>query len=297
MTDDRLHQQRLSDTRGSGAGIAFFKLWYGAFGYTHTKVLVWVVTFFYMLFDSAARKKVDPYIRHRFPKAGVLGRCKHRWFIFAHQGMCLLWQELYDQLGRTYEVVYDSEEAKRISQSKAAVVVLYSHFGPWQLMMRTLVTTRNFINIMAQDDRNANVDKMKIFSERDLAKKAAQVSTAPGNLLALQQALERGEFIALMGDRNFEPSPLAVDYLGETAYFPIAAFHLAARAKCPVLCMFAHYDGRRYVMECCEPMHPEMKGRNREQLRPYLERYTKHLEKLCMDYPYDCFSMTNHWIK
>ena len=288
-------QKRLSDTRGS-AGIDFFKFWYKTFGYKHTKILVWVVTFFYMLLDREANRRVAPYIRHRFPQANFFSRRKHVWFLFAHQGMCLLWQELYDSLGRTYEVVYDSKETEEISSAEKAAVIIYSHFGPWQLMMRCPKRTKNSVNILAQPDLNVKINKMKSFSAGSEAGQVVQVAADPGSLFILQQALERDEFVAIMGDRNFEDTPLAVDFLGSKAYFPVASFYLAARMNCPVICMFAHEDeSGKYVLEFCEAMRPMLQGRDRQQLRPYLERYTKHLEKLCMKYPYDCFSMTNFW--
>lgn len=288
-------QHRLSDTRGGNAGIAFFRFWYRFWGFTHTKAMVWFVTFFYALFDGEARKRVRPYILHRFPESNIFGRFKHTWFIFAHQGLCLLRQEMYEELGEEYQVTHDSEVAKDIRFSNSATVILYSHFGPWQVMMRNVTLHENALNILAQPDRNKEVDKMKSFSGGSNQNTVRQIAPELGSLFVLQEALENNEFVTMMGDRNFEETPMPVQFLGETAYFPIAAFYLAAKSKCPLVCIFAHLQDGKYVLEFCDVMYPEMKGRNREQLRPYLEKYVQHLERLCMDYPYDCFSMFDHW--
>lgn len=293
---DTIHR-RLSDTRGAKFGISFFRFWYRIWGYSHTKTMVWFVTFFYALFDREARKKVEPYIKHRFPQTNIFSRMLHTWFLFAHQGICLLRQEMYDELGYKYQVIYDSDEAKQIRFSETATVVVYSHFGPWQVMMRNIAHHKNAVNILAQPDKNTKVDKMKSFSNNISANTIRQIPPIPGSLILLQQALENNEFVTMMGDRNFEDSPLEVQYLGEKAYFPVAAFHLAASMKCPLICIFAHLYNGEYVLEFCDVMHPEMQGRSREQLRPYLEKYIKHLEKLCLEYPYDCFSMFDHWSK
>lgn len=288
-------QKRLSDTRGAKFGIKFFRFWYRTWGYSHTKVMVWFVTFFYALFDLDARKKVAPYIRHRFPNSNIFSRLRHTWFLFAHQGMSLLRQEMYEELGCKYQVIYDSEEAKKIRFSETATVVVYSHFGPWQVMMRNIAHHENAVNIMAQPDKNTEVDKMKSFFNNNSANTIRQIAPTPGSLMLLQQALEKNEFVTMMGDRNFEEFPLEVQYLGAKAYFPVAAFYLAARMNCPLICIFAHLHNDEYVLEFCDVMYPKMNGRDREQLRPYLEKYTQHLERLCMEYPYDCFSMFNHW--
>lgn len=288
-------QKRLSDTRGAKFGIKFFRFWYRTWGYSHTKVMVWFVTFFYALFDLDARKKVAPYIRHRFPNSNIFSRLRHTWFLFAHQGMSLLRQEMYEELGCKYQVIYDSEEAKKIRFSETATVVVYSHFGPWQVMMRNIAHHENAVNIMAQPDKNTEVDKMKSFFNNNSVNTIRQIAPTPGSLMLLQQALEKNEFVTMMGDRNFEEFPLEVQYLGAKAYFPVAAFYLAARMNCPLICIFAHLHDDEYVLEFCDVMYPKMNGRDREQLRPYLEKYTQHLERLCMEYPYDCFSMFNHW--
>jgi len=288
-------QKRLSDTRGAKFGIKFFRFWYRTWGYSHTKVMVWFVTFFYALFDLDARKKVAPYIRHRFPNSNIFSRLQHTWFLFAHQGMSLLRQEMYEELGCKYQVIYDSEEAKKIRFSETATVVVYSHFGPWQVMMRNIAHHENAVNIMAQPDKNTEVDKMKSFFNNNSVNTIRQIAPTPGSLMLLQQALEKNEFVTMMGDRNFEEFPLEVQYLGAKAYFPVAAFYLAARMNCPLICIFAHLHDDEYVLEFCDVMYPKMNGRDREQLRPYLEKYTQHLERLCMEYPYDCFSMFNHW--
>lgn len=288
-------QKRLSDTRGAKFGIKFFRFWYRTWGYSHTKVMVWFVTFFYALFDLDARKKVAPYIRHRFPNSNIFSRLRHTWFLFAHQGMSLLRQEMYEELGCKYQVIYDSEEAKKIRFSETATVVVYSHFGPWQVMMRNIAHHENAVNIMAQPDKNTEVDKMKSFFNNNSVNTIRQIAPTSGSLMLLQQALEKNEFVTMMGDRNFEEFPLEVQYLGAKAYFPVAAFYLAARMNCPLICIFAHLHDDEYVLEFCDVMYPKMNGRDREQLRPYLEKYTQHLERLCMEYPYDCFSMFNHW--
>lgn len=288
-------KQRLSETRGSRKGIEFFRIWYRIWGYKHTVVMIWFITFFYMLFDREAGRRVAPYIRHRFPGANLLARLKHTWFIFAHQGMALLRHEMYDELGVEYEAVYDSEEARSVDFLSSAAVILNSHFGPWQLTMRGIAPDKNKINVWALPDPGGKVDKMKKFAST--REDIRQIDSGMNNLFVLQQALENDECITMMGDRNYEEFPMEVDFLGEKAYFPIAAFYLAARRKCPLICIFSRpYEGK-YVLEICEVMYPEMKGRNREQLRPCLEKYTKHLEKLCMEYPYDCFSMCDHWSK
>ena len=44
-------------------------------------------------------------------------------------------------------------------------------------------------------------------------------------------------------------------------------------------------------------IHPEWKGRDRRNLKPYLDIYVKKLEQLCMEHPYQCFLFENIWRK
>ena len=290
-------EKRLSDTRGNKAGIRFFQIFLKLFGFTHTRIMVWIITFFYALFDRSARKKVLPYVKHRFPECGKIMEFYHIWAIFAAQGCTLVLQEIYRQTGGMIEVIYEDEESRKIRYSTDGFVVLYSHFGPWQASMFNIDVSQNRLNVMAQQDVNANINKMGVLHRDPRMEKITMVPAGPGSLTYLQGALNEHENVAIMGDRCHETNPVKVEFLGAPAYFPVAGFYLAARAGSPLLSMFAVWNGKSqtFKMELGTAMYPQMNGRDRNSLIPYIQQYVKKLEMLCMKYPHQCFLLENVW--
>lgn len=289
--------QNLSATRGNHAGLMFFRVWFKLFGFGHTVVMVWIITFFYMLFDREARKRTLPYIRHRFPEAGFFARLYHIWALFAHQGRALLIQQMFEHGEFDGEVWCDSAEAEALRHSETPLVVIYSHFGPWQALMGKMEVGKRKVFMLAQADANPNVHKINAVSGGPDMSQVVMVPAGPGCLTALQLGLAENAAAAVMGDRCLEDNPVQVDFLGAQAAFPVSGFYLAAKMKCPVVCIFARYEKtkKKYVLEFGTVMHPEIRGRNREQLVPFVERYVRRLESLCQEYPHDCFMLSDNW--
>ena len=292
-------EKKLSDTRGSHFGITFFKVFLRIFGLTHACGMVWFVTFFYTVFDRTAKRKLMPYLDHRFPEDNRILRFWHVWSVFAHQGIALLLQEAYKMKMITAEVIHYDEESRRLSYSSDPLVLVYSHLGPWQTAMSTMTLENNKMTILMQKDINPNTQKMDLLKNDSRMEKVSLVSSPSmgGGLLELSAALERGEFIAIMGDRCFETNPAAVPFLGDTAHFPTAAFFLAARYHAPVVLMFSDMDWKekKVLMRFGKVIHPEMRKRDRKSLLPYLTEYVKEIERYCMIHPYDCFLFDDIW--
>lgn len=292
-------RKRLSDTRGNSAGFLFFSLWLRAFGYRHACGMVWIVSLFYALFDVRARKTAYPYIRHRFPGIGALARFYHIWAIFAHQGKAILACEAVKRGLLKTGLVFGSDEAREIRHSPDGFVILMAHFGPWQALMNEIDVSATVVNIVMRPDANRNVDKMNVLKEDERLRRIRVIPTdSPmGGLWDADAALERGETVAFMADRNLESAPAQVAFLGEKAAFPVAALRLAAKYRRPAVCVFAH-DGEKpgtAVMDFYAVLHPETNGRDRNSLTPFAREYAEKLEEMCGRYPHDCFLFEDLW--
>ena len=110
-------------------------------------------------------------------------------------------------------------------------------------------------------------------------------------------ALERGEVVCMMGDRCFEGEGAHVEFLGEEAVFPYAAFYLAARCSCPVLPLFAVRERAHtsFIVHYGNAIFPKLSGRRRSDLTPYVREYVSELENMANLHPYRCFLFENIW--
>ena len=296
-------KQSLSDTRGSRGGFLFFILFLRCFGTKHARIMVRIVSFFYALFDRRAREKAIPYLSRRFPGDRGFRRFRHVWLMFAKQGEALLALEAV-RLGKMKVVFHDaSPEVREARQPGRGFVLLNSHFGPWQATLQAASSTGSVFNIFMMNDRNRQVDKLTMLRDDPAMKGKVRVinpESSWGGLIEAREALERNEIVTVMGDRSMEANPLRIPFLGEEADFPVAGFYLAAKAHRSVICIFAHEsdtDPDTVILDFAGAIRPEMKGRDRTELAPYLKEYVSLLEKFSLKYPYNCFMFEDIWEK
>ncbi len=286
----------LSSVRGTGPGAAFFRCFMKVFGLRHACNFVWIVAFFYALFDAQARAKIMPYVRHRFPHAGAFARFRHVLAIFAHQGESLLILRAAAEGSPACRL--DSGDDSMVEPGKPAVLIC-SHFGPWQTLIGLAGTSGRTLSVLMQPDSNANVDKLHSAAGAVADGKIHPVSTGSvlGGLMECDAALDRGELVAVMGDRSFETRPVQVDFLGESARFPVAGFYLAARHGCAIHCIFTepgkHFGEFTTVFR--RTFRPVLSGRDRSALAECVKGYVSELEALCMKFPDWCFLFEDVW--
>jgi len=126
----------------------------------------------------------------------------------------------------------------------------------------------------------------------------AQVT--PNTAILLQEKLERGESLFIVGDRT-PPSDLGrtvqVPFLGQPAAFPMGPYLLAHLLRCPVYLLFCVQEGRGYRVRL-EPFADriELPRREREAaVALWAGRYAQSLEAQCRATPFQWFNFYDFW--
>jgi predicted LPLAT superfamily acyltransferase len=121
----------------------------------------------------------------------------------------------------------------------------------------------------------------------------------PAIMLQLSQRLERGEWLAIAGDRV----PLQggrhvqVDFLGHTAAFPQGPWLLAGLLKCPINLIFCLKNGNGYRL-ILEPFADAIEWRrsDRQQvIASHTQRYAERLGHYCLEAPQQWFNFYPFW--
>ncbi|AJO76174.1 glycosyl transferase [Pseudomonas sp. MRSN 12121] len=121
----------------------------------------------------------------------------------------------------------------------------------------------------------------------------------PAIMLQLSQRLERGEWLAIAGDRVplHGGRSVEVDFLGHPAPFPQGPWLLAGLLKCPVnLLLCLKRDGRYRVI--LEPFAEAVawKRSDREQvIALWAGRYAERLGQYCLEAPQQWFNFYPFW--
>ena len=121
----------------------------------------------------------------------------------------------------------------------------------------------------------------------------------PAIMLQLSERLERGEWLAIAGDRVplHGGRNVTVDFLGQPAAFPQGPWLLAGLLQCPVnLLNCLKIDGRYQVI--LEPFAERIQWKRSEReavIRDWAQRYADHLGKRCLDAPLQWFNFYPFW--
>jgi predicted LPLAT superfamily acyltransferase len=293
----------LSASRGNRFGIVFFKCFMHILGLNHARNFVWVISFFYTIFDQKARLAALPYLSRRFPEAGKVKLFWHTYRLLTSQGQSLL-TAFY--LGNNHaSIKYRSENIRNheayMYDKNQGFILLTSHFGDWQGSIRYFDEYDRSVSLLVEMDANVNVDKLMAMKGKTDNVKIISTSEPFGGLLSVLEAIENHEVVCIMGDRNYESNGIEIEFLGDKAIFPKAAFHLAAQLGCPIIPFSMVYDRWESMMvKYYGPIitiPANHKRLNSDNLRPFLEKYVAYLDDMTKRYPYHFFIFSDIWTK
>lgn len=118
-------------------------------------------------------------------------------------------------------------------------------------------------------------------------------------MLQLSERVERGEWLAIAGDRVPVRGGrvVEVDFLGAPAPFPQGPWLLAGLLKCPANLLFCtKIEGRyRITLERLADRVDLPRGRREEGVRHWAQRYADRLARECRDAPQQWFNFYSFW--
>ncbi|WP_300652441.1 glycosyl transferase [Pseudomonas sp.] len=121
----------------------------------------------------------------------------------------------------------------------------------------------------------------------------------PAIMLQLSERLERGEWLAIAGDRVplHGARSVTVDFLGQSAAFPQGPWLLAGLLRCPLNLMSClKIDGRYQVL--LEPLADRVQWKRGERdavIHTWVQRYAQRLGQLCLEAPHQWFNFYPFW--
>jgi predicted LPLAT superfamily acyltransferase len=118
-------------------------------------------------------------------------------------------------------------------------------------------------------------------------------------MLDLSQRLDRGEWLAIAGDRVplQDGRRVVVDFLGHPAAFPQGPWMLAGLLRCPVNLLCCLKINGRYQIHLESFIEaPAWERRKREALiKTWVQRYADHLAQKCLLAPQQWFNFHPYW--
>ncbi|PKH23699.1 acyltransferase [Enterobacterales bacterium CwR94] len=209
------------------------------------------------------------------------------------------------QLGQQLVMAPGAEDTLRSSPTRGKLI-LASHLGNIEVCralaareghrtINALVfhdNAQRFQQIMAEMAPQAGVNLIPV------------TQMGPETAMLLQEKLDRGEWVAIVGDRVAVNRQRGGDYrvvwsafLGRPAPFPQGPFILAAALRCPVVLLFALREANNIVIHC-EPFADPLtlpRATRQQALQDAVDRYASRLSHYALQAPLDWFNFFDFW--
>lgn len=285
--------------RGTILGIRAAFRFATLFGRPATKPLVAFLAFWYRLFDRRSVRASRDWLRR------VSGREPGFWTIYQH--LRTFAQVTLDKVflltGRAKSMVFtrtghDLLEAQRATGRGA--VLLGAHLGSYEAMRAGGDADDITIRILGYFANAKMINSLLAELNPKQAAQVIHVGDDPVGVVArVQESIDRGEFIAVLGDRTgLNDRATVATFFGSPANFATGPFLLASILRCPVYLVFGIYRGpNRYELHCerfAERL--EIPRRDRERgLREWVQRYAARVEEHARNAPLNWFNFFDFW--
>lgn len=282
---------------GTVLGIRFVLLLCNVCGRRVTRGFVSMLALYYTLFSRNARSSSRGYLERMGLPHGFWAVYRHvRTFALTVADRVFLVQDKFEK----FEVTHTGHEhlEAALATGKGAVL-LGAHLGSFEVMRVRSVARGVPINVVGDFGNAERINSVLQKINPSLNTRLISMSGGPVKLaFAVKDAIDRGELVALLGDRANEADAVEVEFLGSTARVTTGPYLLASVLRCPIyLTVALHHAPNRYDLYC-EPFAEAVelpRGKRDEALQAYAQRYMQRIEHYCRLAPDNWFNFFPFW--
>jgi len=284
---------------GTALGLRLGLLVCRVFGRRLTRAFVSVLALYFTLLSRNARDSSRAYLRRMGLPHGFWQVYAHlRYFAWTVADRVFLVQDRFDDFELTHE---GHEHLQALLAEGRGALLLGAHIGSFEVMRAQSGTRDIPINVVGDF---GNAERINAVLERVNPKLNTRLISMNGGPVKLafqvKEAIDRGELVALLGDRASARDGVEVEFLGGRARVSAGPYLLASVLKCPIyLTVALHHAPNRYELHC-EPFALEVdlpRGKRDEAIRAYAQRYMDRLEHFCRLAPNNWFNFFPYWIE
>ena len=267
-------------------------------GYRFGRALLYPICLYFWLFSPAARRASRDFL------ARVHGRPARAREVFRHfhafASTLLDRIEILAGNATGFQVrLHGTEVLESLRGDNRGCLLLGSHLGSFEILRVIGESRRHLaVNLVMHEDNARQMSRWL----HGLAPELAQRIIAPGQpetLLRVRECLERGELVAMLGDRVLgEERTVTCDFLGAGARFPAGPILAATLLQVPVVMFFCLHRGPRSYDAHFEPLVERMDEHRKmreEAVATCVRRYVARLEAHARAAPENWFNFYDFW--
>ena len=201
-------------------------------------------------------------------------------------------------------VSHNSELIENLLATGTGGILLISHLGNFEitrclssrhknLKLTVLMHTKHaskFNDVLSQHSEDSKVEILEV------------TEINPATAMMMSERIERGEFIAIAGDRipvtnKNDKGVLYADFLGSKTAFPTGAYILASIFKAPILSIMCLQKNKKYHVYfdlLSAKVAPNRKDRQ-QTFQQLTQDYADLLQRHCLTAPLQWFNFFDFW--
>jgi predicted LPLAT superfamily acyltransferase len=253
------------------------------------------VSFYFLIFGGKTRSGLMDFYKKSFKVSGGKAFRMSR-KTFYNFGVSLI--DRFGMLGkRADKLSFDvegEEYLKNIIEAGKGGILVSAHLGNWEIGGNKIhERVSSCINIVTLDNE---VEKIKEFIEMKTGGPKYNIIPIKegdiSHLIAIKQALDRNELIAVHADRSMKNgSHKKMDFLNNKANFSLGPFILASKLKVPVAFVFGIKTGRyHYTLTALDAPNEDATPDS------LLDAYVNCLEGFVKKYPTQWYNFFNYYV-
>ena len=302
-TDNSLDGRRVPDwvahpERGSTLALRFIVFVALTIGRPAARGVLYPACAYFLVTGAKARAASRAYLRKALGREPRLGEIFHHFLTFAFTVLdrVFLLRGQYAQFDiRTHG---ENLVADMVARGEGCFL-LGAHMGSFEVLRALGGDARAVpVSLVMYEENARKLNSVLNAIKPDLAVHIIALGKVDA-MLKVEQALGRGEFVGMLGDRTIAgEGTVTCPFLGSPARFPLGPFRLAAMLERPIVLMFGLYrGGNRYDVHferLAEPAREDLTDR-RTLLEQPVRSYVQRLEHHCRLAPYNWFNFYDYW--
>jgi predicted LPLAT superfamily acyltransferase len=292
--------------RGAYWGLSFLALMYRVTGRYGCMVAVFPIALYFHLTGAEQRRASREFLQRAYRAKGIdynpgwMGTFRHS-FGFARKTVDTFAAWL-GGIAPASVVAIDKCTLDRASADGQGILLIVSHLGNIEISRALLDDAqRSRIKILVHTVHAQNFARiLRQFRPEAIADTIQVTEMNPGTMFALKDAIERGDWVAIAGDRT----PVRGDerismasFLGRDAPFPQGPYVLAHLLECPVYLMFCMEQDGGYGLyfELFAERITLPRRDKQAAISSWAARYAQRLESFCLMDPFQWYNFFDFW--
>ncbi len=287
---------------GTVLGIRLLVLLARTFGRRVAGWLLYLVALYYAIVRGLARRSSRDYLRRVGERATFANIVRHL-HTFAQVSLDRLFFLTGQWDGFRFEH-RDHDLLVQAGKTGRGGLLLGAHLGSFEVMRCRAKEFGVPINVVVDFSNAERLNRVVRSLAPDIETRLISLAADPlAAMLAIRAAIDRGEFVAILGDR--QPSArtdqgrvVVSPFLGAEAEFPAGPWLLAHALRCPVFFVAGVYTRPNRYALYFEPLADEVRLDRRERaaaLARYVRTYAAVLETYARSAPLNWFNFFDFW--